>query len=492
MIKRRPSYFEEMNEDKITELVREMTPILTHRQANYIRYSRKPDANTMMRTEDGSLLVPMEYYISNVSAGYLGGKPPQVSVATVSQDENANETEANVERESFHELLHAILRDNDFSSLHSSLMHSFVTKGAAYLGLYEDSDNRIRMYEVDALTNVIVYDYSVNPMPVANLRLVGSSTARTSEQTEEEIPYIEITTRNWRRLYSERGIQLDYESYDEEGNIQSVPEQEILWKGVPFIGFEQKDGLSVHEPARGLIPLFETMLFNVQSITEYNDTAKLVLSNMTLANSPTMPNPNDPSQEVQNPAWVAEVSKLLDMRVLVVGPEGEVKWLLKELDYRGIIEMMEAIERLIYSMCFTPSMTDKQFAGNTSGTAMSYKMYSLEQYAPNVFSLFRIGYTAMIVLLAGRMSIIRNTNFRVSDLKINFETNKPSTLADKALAITQLTSSGVISARTGQEELGLDVDYHTDQEYKLQERRALFETATELDKEVQVAYHIAR
>lgn len=80
----------------------------------------------------------------------------------------------------------------------------------------------------------------------------------------------------------------------------------------------------------------------------------------------------------------------------------------------------------------TPDMSDENFAGNSSGEAMKYKLFGLEQRTAIKEGLFRKGLRRRYKLIGQIMSINRELNSdAIQDLTFTFTRNIPKSVKDE-------------------------------------------------------------
>ena len=68
-----------------------------------------------------------------------------------------------------------------------------------------------------------------------------------------------------------------------------------------------------------------------------------------------------------------------DKALVLPDSEARAEWLCKQLDEADTEVLKNAIKADIHKMSMVPDLTDEQFAGNSSGVAMRYKLLGLEQ-----------------------------------------------------------------------------------------------------------------
>ena len=73
-----------------------------------------------------------------------------------------------------------------------------------------------------------------------------------------------------------------------------------------------------------------------------------------------------------------QINLLKQTRGLSLDKEAKAEYLLKTLDETGITVALDRIRKDIHKFSFTPDISDEQFAGNSSGIALAYKLLPFE------------------------------------------------------------------------------------------------------------------
>ena len=376
-------------------------------------------------------MVPFEYYIVNMAKGYLAGKPP-VYTFTKGQDD-------------FEQAVTDIKRHNDDATMFAKMIQDFIVASAAYMYVMENENNRIEYKRIDPLNSVVAYNYDLEPKPVAVVRILEI----------EEKTLIEVVTAERRVMRDEEGKPVKFVDFAADGEEREVYEKELFWADVPVVAFEHPQAVAIFEPAENLIDMFENLLANKRSMTQYNDAAKLVIKGHQTVNPPeTM----DESGAVRiNPLWQDEISRLYQAQALHFPVEGGAEWLIKNVDYAGMISALADIKDLIFTVTSVPNMADRNFANNVSGIAMKYKMFALDQYVTELDRIFKKGYRRLWNMVTNRLNQ-RGAAFDVLDLEVGFAKNAPQSSAESSSEAVNLFKNGVISqySAIAHAEVGLD------------------------------------
>lgn len=478
------------DQNNINELLSLVKPTLAHRLDLYRRYSRKINDTEMMRglpDENGipKAIVPFEYYIVNMVQGYLGGIAPMYSVATptdyeiakhgtgilqkflkavgaqkAAQKQSDSQKQAYVKN--YTEAIEYIRNYNDDAATFIELIHDYLITTAAYLYIYENKDNEIVYTRFDARQTVGIYDYST---PANLIGLVRHWKEKNAER--EEIDVIEVITDEARTTYR-----------DEE--LSGEPE-ELNWSDAPGVAFENPDCIAIFEPALSPIATYEQITNNIKNMTQYNDAAKLILKGYTFETPAMIPDPNDSTKQIPNPDRRAEESAIMKAISLAVGQDGDITWLLKEVNYEGLESVLSNQHDLTTMLTGVPNMTDDAFSNADNASALGYKLYPLDQYSATADRVFRKGLLRLWEVITNRLNL-KGAQFDFRDIVITLQRNIPTDLDKSLNRATSAYGAGLISQQTAIQESGLDIDPQEEMERQKAEQDADYQEAVKRNK----------
>jgi SPP1 family phage portal protein len=483
------SFFHEIDEratpvfdkEKVQKIRSLAEPYLNHRRQNYKRYSRKDSPSEAM-SSGKMTLAAWERYIVMMADGTFAGVSPQYTAS----GENA---------EVYQEKLNKIHRYNDDASVYADTMHYFNVTGAGYLFVSEDEHNEIVYNTLDSRSTIVVHDYGTPSKTVAALLLrkegLPALPDRQAGGQAGGREVVEIITPLSRTVWDMEGNPVAFEDYN-KGKLAKVYKKRLYWDGLlPVVPFEQKDGIAIFEPVISLIDMFENMLTNTRNMTQYNDHAKLLVKGhqsdaamykfLYDKDGNILEDSNGNRLKVKDSAWEQEIRDLYDAPAVFFPNDGDMRWLIKDVSYEGIISFLRELIELILMLSITPNLSDSKFSGNSSGVALSYKLFALEQMGSTIYGVFKKGYSALMELIASRLNMrnrtiiparhppvrlagacrqagpaggdkIRNkksaATFDWRDVAITFEQNIPTDTDQRMNIITQAFRFGVISQET--------------------------------------------
>lgn len=480
MIQMTDTQFKAYDSNNISEIEAIARPYLKHRTDLYEKYARKTNENQFMSEGDNEkIVVAFEYYIVNMVQGYLGGKAPMYSVSRPS-DYSLTKNEKNLMRnvvnkineaftgrapkysddqkkeyvESFSEAIEYIRRYNDDAAVYVEVVHDYLITTAAYLYVYENMDNEIVYTRFDSRQTVAVYDYATPPNMVGVVRVWKEKNANG-----DNVNVVELIDNELRRKFVDR--------------VPQEPEPMHWNNDVPCVAFENPDGIAVFEPALDTIRAYETNLSNIRSMTKYNDEAKLLLVGYRYENDLMVDDEN--GNPVPNPRRAIEEEIIMRARsVCIDGDKGEISWLIKDIDYDGIISTLKQYHDSITMVTGVPNMTDEAFSNADNASALGYKLYALDQYCATFDRVAKKSLLRLWELIVGRLNL-KSENFDFRDIDIKLQRNIP-TDRDKSLERSMKAySGGLISQETAINESQIEVDAKDEMERQKAEQKEDFE-----------------
>lgn len=132
-------------------------------------------------------------------------------------------------------------------------------------------------------------------------------------------------------------------------------------------------------------------------------------------------------------------------RVLSLAEGGRAEFVVKDLNHEALGQLENNLRRSILQLSMTPDLSDDSFAGNTSGVALQYKLWGIEQVRSAKERSFAPSLKALLETLSGGLATL-GTPADLTSGRATFYKNLPQDQA--AQAETLLTLSPVLSRRT--------------------------------------------
>lgn len=132
-------------------------------------------------------------------------------------------------------------------------------------------------------------------------------------------------------------------------------------------------------------------------------------------------------------------------RILSLSEGGRAEFVVKNLNHEALGQLEVNLRRSILQLSMTPDLCDEHFAGNSSGVALQYKLWGIEQVRAAKERTFTDGLRALLaVLTEGERLLGRSVDLTSGE--VTFYKNLPQDNA--ALAETLLSLSPLLSRQT--------------------------------------------
>lgn len=202
--------------------------------------------------------------------------------------------------------------------------------------------------------------------------------------------------------------------------------------GIPLIEYmNNKYGIGDFEQQIPLIDAYNTLMSDRINDKEQFIDALLILYGTSLADDP---------DEANEAAQVLRQNKLLEL------PEGaKAEYLIRSLDETGVEILRKAIKEDIYTFSHVPNLTDENFAGNSSGVAMEFKLLGLEMVTKIKTRYYKVGLRKRIKLFCNFLGL-KNIALEADSITASFARTLPKNLLELSQVITNL--QGTISTKS--------------------------------------------
>lgn len=471
MIQRRDEFWDNITKEKLNELLKEVNPILKHRSDLYERYIRKTDNNNMMSSFEGineqtgkpKLFVPFEYHIINLAAGYLTGKAPEYTVSSKNNDESKKKADE------YQEYIDNIMRYNDDEGVITDVMRDFLITGAGYIFVSENENNETCYTPLNSRQTVVAYGFTLPYYPTASIR-------KYIEKDDEcnDITKIEIITAHLKRVFLEDGTQVKFIDYLPDGELGEVLEKEMMWgnpqkdvrNDVPIAFCEHPDGIALFEPVIELINAYQHNLENLRSMTHYNDYAKLMVAGFEMPNDAYNEETNELNEKGNN-----IISRFLSERVVFADdPKSLINWLIKEVNYEGVLATLRQYVTDITLIAGIPNTNIKSMSSAQSGDSKKYDFYSLDQYAIVADRQLKKCIKRLWEIITNRINLKNNTDFDFRQISVFLPRNVPTDKNKDIVSATQSSQEGIFSEETTLKISNVELDVASEINRKIQDK----------------------
>ena len=338
-------------------------------------------------------------YISTMAAGYLIGNPVRYE---------APEQE---------EALSALLRAYDSCAIDS--VDAELARAASICGkgvelLYADERARPRAACLDARDAFVVYDDSVENRPLLGMSCMPMRTPGGRLEGFRVQVYTGVSVLSYRE-----------ESLTEARFEAPVRVEPHYFGRVPLIEYWNDE--SEHgdfEDVIGLIDAYDLLQSDRRNDKQQFVDALLVLYGCTLE---TDARGRTPGQQLRE-----------DKALAMPDSDARVEWLCKQLNEADAEVLRAAIRSDIHKMSLVPDLTDEQFAGNSSGVAMRYKLLGLEQLTKIKERWFREGLRARLEGFAHFLACRGEKPLDADGVRMVFSRSLPVNELENAQTLSEL------------------------------------------------------
>lgn len=458
-------------ERSITDIYFKAQEELNVRKELYEKFRRKLTDEELASLDDEDIKVPLERYISVMSAGYFGGKAPTYKVKAFNEDKDKiikelfnHETNDEQEIKEIELLIKHITDYNKDGSHFLHMVLDYLIKRACYEIYYKDeTTGEITIARSDALETVAIWDYSLPKNLIGLYRII-----RTYMANGEYQQMVELTTADGKRYYydtPEKRKLFGTPAYEQEFKDEPLfkeneeEKQPKKWDDdIPATAIENCDGMAIFEPVISLIKAYERCIQNSRNVFKYNDEAILKVIGYQAENPMIIQ--NEKGEDIINPARQKEDEYVLTSRVRYLDGSKDVNsdiaWVEKNVNDTALQNHKKTLMDIICLCSFCPNMTDLGFTSADNNSALEKKFFSLQQYIATFEGDFLEGLTRRWKIILEKFNKEKGKTYDFRDIEIKLNRNLPS---DKATDITNaLKVRGLLPDETVINLLNLDLD----------------------------------
>jgi SPP1 family phage portal protein len=122
--------------------------------------------------------------------------------------------------------------------------------------------------------------------------------------------------------------------------------------------------------------------------------------------------------------------------------KGKAEWLTKQLTESDVEVLKDAVKSDIHKFSMVPDLTDQEFAGNSSGVAMKFKLLGLEQLTKTKERWFREGLRWRLRLFSNFLGVKGASRLDADTVSMTFTRSLP--VNDLEIAQTVQTLQGIV------------------------------------------------
>lgn len=358
---------------------------------DYYRGEQPVNKGEAVRGRPNNLLrAPFPRYITEVHTGYFLGIPPALAYGEAAAGERYA----------------ALSRDLDLPHLYFDLGRDLSICGAGFALVWAERSG-VRVCRCDPCDCFAIRSGEAGSPLLAAVRLLAGGKGETRGvlyTAERLIPFV----------------------WDGTGVTLGTAEENLLHT-IPLLSFYNNcQGMGDFEMVTGLVDAYNVLLSGALDDMQSVANAFLALYGMQGTTQKDIDNANR-------------------TRILSLSEGGRAEFVVKNLNHEALGQLETNLRRSILQLSMTPDLCDEHFAGNSSGVALQYKLWGIEQVRAAKERTFTDGLRGLLaVLTAGEQLMGRNID--LTGGMATFYKNLPQD--NSALAETLLSLSPVLSTQT--------------------------------------------
>lgn len=357
---------------------------------DYYRGEQSVDKGETVRGRpDNRLRAPFPRYITEVHTGYFLGLPPTVAYGGAAGARYA-----------------ALSRELDLPHLYFDLGRDLSICGADFALVWAERGG-VKVCRCDPCGCFAIRSGDAGAPLLAAVRLFASGRGETRGvlyTAERLVPFV----------------------WDGTGVTLGAAEENLLHT-IPLLPFYNNcQGVGDFEMVTGLVDAYNVLLSGALDDMQSVANAFLALYGMQGTTQ-------------------RDIEQANRSRILSLSEGGRAEFVVKNLNHEALGQLEVNLRRSILQLSMTPDLCDEHFAGNSSGVALQYKLWGIEQVRAAKERTFTDGLRALLaVLTEGERLLGRSVDLTGGE--VTFYKNLPQDNA--ALAETLLSLSPLLSRQT--------------------------------------------
>lgn len=353
---------------------------------------------------NNKLMINHAEYITDFATAYFMGNPIKY---TFPEEETRTDDDS---------LLQAFRKAN-ITQVDTELARDLSIFGIGIEYVYQDKEGNTKSTNLDPRTAFLVVDDTVEENTLLGVHRIK----KRDEENKEIGEVIKAITDN--TVYT----------FEFKNNALNLINEEVnIFNQVPMIEYWNK--VNKKGDFESVISLINA--YNLLQSDRVNDKEQYVDSLLVLYGTLA----GDNSEEKLKTA-----RELKRLGLLELSEGDKVEYLSKTFHEADVELLKKSIIEDIHKISKVPNLTDENFAGNSSGVAMKYKLLGLEQLAQTKEEYYRIGLKERIKLYANILNI-KMISIDVDNIEMTFIRSLPVNELEIAQLITYLNN--VVSQKT--------------------------------------------
>lgn len=352
--------------------------------------------------------------ISDTASSYFLGTP--ISYTLKSDEDN---------QEAFGRLLEAMDQATvDDDDQENALSLSIYGKTYEYIYVAEGLAE-LREKPIDPQNAFIVYDQSIEHTELFGVYYYQKKDDLDDSATDPDTYFIVMTETELKYYKVPAG--------EEESDIMPYKVEQHRLGQIPLIEYKNnKYALGDFTQQIPLIDAYNTVMADRINDKEQFIDAILVIYGAMLGDSV------DESSEA--------MKSLKEDRLLELPVGSSAEYLVRQLEESGMETLRDAIKEDIYTFSHVPNLTDENFAGNSSGVAMEYKLLGLEMLTKTKEKWYRRGLRKRLDIFLYFLNL-KGTSLNEADIEVTFSRSLPKNLYELSQIVNNLADDVTLEKR---------------------------------------------
>jgi SPP1 family phage portal protein len=395
---------------KGTELTGKLVKkIIDDHQADVEKYTQlesyiSDDTPIMTRKAPNDIPVINDFggYIVKINAGFLLGTPVEY-LATKG---------VNIEP------VLDLYRNQTIADLDAELAEDTATFGRAFENVYVDEESTVVSARLDPKNTIVVYDNTVKHKKMFAI----TYTTQVDDDGQAISGKYDVTVYD---AALTRYYKFDGESLTDD---ETQPDEKHFFGDVPVVEYANNRRFQAdHEPVLSGIDAY-----NILQGARVIDREKLV--DAILAFYGVTLTPEDMEEIKRN-------------RAVGLPPDSNAEYIIKNINEGDAETLRNALKEDIHKFSMTPDLSDKEFAGNSSGVALLYKLLAFEQNIKTKERYFERGLMERFRLYNNLLTIkSKMKRVEMKDVDATFKRNLPKNDVEASQMINNLV--GIVDKET--------------------------------------------
>lgn len=297
--------------------------------------------------------------------------------------------------------------------------------GKTYEYIYAAEDlAELREKSIDPQNAFVVYDQSIEHTKLFGVYYYYQKKDPLDEEEGDPDTYFIVMTEDRLKYYKVPA--------GTEDEVPPYLEEEHRMGQVPLIEYRNnKYAIGDFEQQISLIDAYNTMTSDRVNDKEQFIDAILVIYGAILS--------DEDSQD--DAIETLKAKKLLEL------PDGaSAEYLVRQLDESGMETLRDALKEDIYTFSHVPNLTDENFAGNSSGVAMEYKLLGLEMLTKTKERWYRRGLRERLEIFLHFLGL-QGGRLNEEDIEVVFSRSLPKNLLELSQIVNNLADDVTLETR---------------------------------------------